>query len=203
MSQLVLIRHGESEWNALGKWTGKTDVGLTQKGIDQARAMGALLKDVEPHLCFLSTLSRSHHTWEAIIETRSWEHVPQVKHQALDERDYGELTGLNKWDVQTKVGVEAFHGIRRGWDHAVPGGETLKDVHARVVPYFESAIRPEISAGKRVLVCAHGNSIRALVKHLEQIADEDIPHLEIDFGSVRIYRFTDAGLIRDWEVRSV
>jgi len=201
MSRLVLIRHGESEWNALGKWTGRTDVALTPNGVAQAQDMARRIADLIPDICHCSTLSRTHMTWQTIVDHAGWHHVPHVRHAALDERHYGELTGLNKWEVRDRVGEEMFHGIRRGWDHPVPGGETLKDVYARVVPYFCAAIEPEVCAGKTVLVCAHGNSIRALVKHIEDVHEHDIPSLEINFGEVRVYRFDNDGNVVEREIR--
>ncbi len=187
MGTLILVRHGESEWNKLGLWTGHTDVGLTDLGIEQARTAAEQLRDLEVHICHTSSLGRVKRTWELIRDHLGWHHVDHRVHDATIERDYGELTGKNKWQIQAEVGEELFQKIRRSWDYPVPGGETLKDVHTRMLPYFETCIRPDVAAGKNVMLCSHGNTLRALVKHLEEISDADVAALEIGFGEVRTY----------------
>lgn len=189
MGTLVISRHGESEWNLLGKWTGWTDVGLTEKGRADTVRLGALLKDIRFDEAYTSALQRTHQTLDALLEGRGKGSLPTTQAAELNERDYGDLTGKNKWEVKAEIGEEAFNGIRRGWDYPVPGGETLKDVHARVVPYFEREILPKLQAGENILLVAHGNSIRALMKRLERVPEEDMAHVEMPFGQLLVYKF--------------
>ncbi len=203
MSSLILLRHGESEWNAVGKWTGLTDVGLTSNGIAQARRAGAVLAGLEVHACHCSTLSRSVRTWEEVCDVAGFGEIAHRTASALDERDYGDLTGKNKWEVKERYGEELFHNVRRGWDHPIPNGETLKDVYARVVPYYQNEVLPEIHQGKNVVICAHGNSLRALIKHLDAISDEDIASLEVGFAEVHLYSLDKEGMILSKEIRPV
>lgn len=187
---LVISRHGESEWNLLGKWTGLTDVSITEKGAADSRKVGELLRGYKFDAVYTSSLKRTIETLIAHLE--SMEHdgdIPHITHPAINERDYGELTGMNKWEVKEKVGEEEFNGIRRGWNHPVPGGETLKDVHDRAVPYFDSEILPRLQKGENILMVSHGNTIRALMKHLEDIHEDDMATVEMPFGQIVIYHF--------------
>lgn len=186
---LVVSRHTESEWNLLGKWTGLTDIGLTEKGHGEAEKIGELLSDLRFDAAYTSEQIRTHQTLAGIMKGSRHEELPHHKHAAVNERDYGDLTGKNKWEVKEEIGDEAFTGIRRGWDYPVPGGETLKDVHGRVVPFFDTEILPRLLKGENILLVAHGNSIRALIKHLEDIDENDIADVEMVFGSVLIYQF--------------
>ncbi len=194
MAHLILVRHGQSEWNKLGKWTGYVDVGLTEKGIEEAKKAGEAIRGIDVHKVFTSALKRAHQTYDAMKETLGLSH-DAVQDPALNERHYGIYTGKNKWDMQKDVGEEEFHRIRRGWDYALPEGETLKDVHDRVVPYYREHIASELGRGNNVLVVAHGNSLRALVKHIENISDEEIPKLEIATGEVYCYEFGEDGVV--------
>jgi 2,3-bisphosphoglycerate-dependent phosphoglycerate mutase len=194
MAKLILVRHGQSEWNKLGKWTGYVDVGLTEKGIEEAKKAGESIRGIDIHKVFTSALKRAHQTYDAMKGVLGLSH-DAVQNSALNERHYGIYTGKNKWDMQKEVGDEEFHRIRRSWDYALPEGETLKDVHDRVVPYYNENILPEISAGNTVLVVAHGNSLRALVKHIENISDAEIPKLEIATGEVYCYEFGEDGVV--------
>ena len=189
MGTLVISRHGESEWNLLGKWTGWTDVGLTEKGRADTVRLGALLKDIKLDEAYTSALQRTHQTLEALLEGRGMGSLPTIRAAELNERDYGDLTGKNKWEVKAEIGEEAFNGIRRGWDYPVPGGETLKDVYARVVPYFEREILPKLQTGENILLVAHGNSIRALMKRLDRVPEADMAHVEMPFGQLLVYKF--------------
>lgn len=199
---LVLVRHGESEWNARGLWTGLTDVHLTQKGRKEAEQAARLLHDISFHISFTSTLLRTHETLDAIVSTLRMRDMPIIRHSALNERHYGIYTGKNKWEVKKAVGEEEFLKIRRSWDYPTPGGESLKDVHGRVVPYYQSTIHAHIKAGKNVLIVAHGNSLRALVKHLENVSDERIAEIEIATGEVIVYHFSSTGRMLKKERRS-
>jgi len=200
---LVISRHAESEWNVLGKWTGLTDVNLTEKGHDEAHQIGELLHDIRFDVVYTSEQKRTHQTLKGILKGSSHPDVPHHIHGSVNERDYGDLTGKNKWEVQKEIGEEAFKGIRRGWDYPVPGGETLKDVHARVVPFFDSTILPQLQDGKNVLLVAHGNSIRALIKHLENIHEDQIADVEMAFGHVLLYHIAPEGNTHKKEVRTI
>jgi 2,3-bisphosphoglycerate-dependent phosphoglycerate mutase len=191
MSYLVLVRHGQSEWNELGLWTGQTEVSLTAKGRAEAVAAAETLKDITFESAHTSNHRRAHETLDEILNHLDQTDLEAQKSAALNERDYGDLTGKNKWSVRDEYGEEKFNLWRRSWDYPVPGGETLKDVHERVVPYYENKILADLKAGKNVIVSAHGNSLRALVKHLENIADDVIPSLEIGTGEVYVYEIDD------------
>jgi 2,3-bisphosphoglycerate-dependent phosphoglycerate mutase len=196
---LVISRHAESEWNILGKWTGLTDVNLTEKGKGEAYKIGELLRGVTFNAVYTSEQKRTHQTLEGIMEGSGHGDVPHVKSPHVNERDYGDLTGKNKWEVKDEIGDEAFHGIRRGWDYPVPGGETLKDVHGRVVPFFDAEILPRLQKGENILLVAHGNSIRALIKHLEDIHESEIAEVEMGFGEVLFYHITPEGKLHKKE----
>jgi len=201
MAKLFLVRHGKSEWNKLGLWTGWTDVDLVEEGIEEARRAGKHLKDEEIHQVYTSNLKRTHQTFEKIKEVSGKTHLIHTPHEALNERHYGIHTGKNKWQVKEEIGEEEFQKIRRGWDTLVPDGETLKDVHARVVPYFESQIKVDLMNGSNVLIVAHGNSLRALIKHLEDLDESQISSVELETGEVHCYHLDDAGKVVDKEIK--
>lgn len=187
---LVVARHGESEWNSLGKWTGWTDVSITEKGREDARKMGELLRDYHFDVAYTSDLKRTHETLAAILEGKGDQSdLERIAAHDLTERDYGDYTGLNKWEVKEKVGDEEFTGIRRGWDWPIPNGENLKQVYERVYPYFDREILPRLQRGENVLIVAHGNSDRALIKHLENIDPEDMGDVEMPLGKLLVYTF--------------
>lgn len=193
MGKLIISRHGESQWNLLGKWTGWLDVGLTEKGVNDTVRLGEVLKDMKIDRAYTSDLKRTKQTLSALLRGQGTDEsaLPIINTPELKERDYGDLTGKNKWEVKEKIGEEAFNGIRRGWDHPVPGGETLKDVYNRVVPYFKTEILPKLRRGEIILLVAHGNSIRALIKYLDQISDDGVADVEMPFGQVLIYEFNE------------
>lgn len=194
---LVLVRHGESQWNLLGKWTGWTDVSLTEKGANDAQKMGELLKDVHFDDVYTSKLKRSIETMENVLKTQGQAGMPYTSVQELNERDYGDYTGMNKWDVKAKVGEEKFNAIRRNFDEPIPNGETLHMVYDRVVPWYKEVALPKLLNGENVLFVAHGNSIRALVKYIESISDADIAHFEMVFGTILEYHVDDDGKMVD------
>ena len=201
-SRLILVRHGKSEWNKLGLWTGWTDVSLAEEGIEEARQAGLMIKDFRIDSVYVSTLKRAHETWHEIKNVLNLKHEPK-RHAALNERHYGIHTGKNKWEVKKAVGDEEFQRIRRHWNHPIAEGETMKDVHDRVVPYFKNHILPELLEGKNVLVVGHGNNLRALVKHLENLSDDGVSDLEYGTGEVYCYTFDRAGTITEKEIRAV
>ncbi|MBU3978410.1 2,3-diphosphoglycerate-dependent phosphoglycerate mutase [Patescibacteria group bacterium] len=202
MTYLVLIRHGESEWNAKSLWTGWTDVELTEKGRGQARDTGSLLKDIKFDICFISKLKRAKSTWDEIRMQIHVEEIATIEDKALNERDYGDLTGKNKWKIKEEYGEEQFQKWRRSWDIRPPNGESLKDVFDRVIPYYKIKILPELRNGKNVIVVAHGNSLRALIKYLENIPDGEIAEVEIGFSEAYVYEFDREGKIVGKEVRT-
>ncbi len=187
---LVLVRHGESEWNKKNLFTGWRDVGLTEKGVAEARAAGGRLKaqGLRFDLAFTSVLVRAQRTLDLVLEELDQTGIPVIRNVALNERDYGELSGLNKDDARAKWGAEQVHIWRRSYDVPPPGGESLKDTAARVLPYYIQEILPRVLRGERVLVAAHGNSLRALIMVLEHLSPEQIVAREVATGVPLIYR---------------
>lgn len=194
---LILVRHGESEWNLKNLFTGWKDPDLTEKGVAEARAAGKLLKErgFRPTVFFTSGLKRAQRTLDLILEELGIVNLQIIRNQALNERDYGDLSGLNKDDARDKWGEEQVLQWRRSYDVPPPGGESLKDTAARTLPYYEKEILPRLVAGETVLVAAHGNSLRALVMAIEGLTPAEILKREIATGQPTIYRIgTDGGL---------
>jgi 2,3-bisphosphoglycerate-dependent phosphoglycerate mutase len=187
---LVLLRHGQSEWNLKNLFTGWRDVDLTEQGIAEARAAGHKLKaqGIVFDVGFTSALKRAQRTLDLSLEEMGLQAIPVFKDQALNERDYGDLAGLNKDDARKKWGDEQVRVWRRSYDVAPPGGESLKDTAARVLPYYIQEILPRVLRGERVLVSAHGNSLRALVMVLDRLSPAEIVKLELATGVPLIYR---------------
>jgi 2,3-bisphosphoglycerate-dependent phosphoglycerate mutase len=201
MSYLVLVRHGESEYNAKGVWTGWQNPALTELGKKEAAEAGERLNDIHFDYAFVSALKRAEETLDIILHTLGQAGTPIDINKALNERSYGDYEGKNKWEIKAQVGDEVFQKIRREWDYPVPNGETLKMVFERVVPYYEKEILPKIKENKNVLVAASGNSLRALVKYLESVPDDKIPFLEIATGEVYVYEMDKDGKIINKEIR--
>lgn len=215
MPKLILIRHGQSQWNLENRFTGWWDVDVTEKGIAEARDAGKLMKQkgITPSLCFTSLQTRAIATLNLALEEMGQLWLPVEKDYRLNERHYGGLTGLNKQETRDKHGDEQVHIWRRSFDTppppmdddsefqmsddpryagiTVPKAESLKDTIERVLPYWEERIVPALKSGETVLISAHGNSLRALVKHLSNISDEDITGLEIPTGQPIIYELDD------------
>ena len=215
MPTLVLIRHGQSAWNLENRFTGWWDVNLTPQGEEEAKAAGELLaaKGLDFDICFTSLQTRAIKTLNIALEAMGRLWLPVEKHWRLNERHYGGLTGLNKAETAARHGDEQVHVWRRSFDIPPPAGETgsefdltndrryagigipntesLKDTIARVLPYWEERIAPALKAGERVVISAHGNSLRALVKHLSNISDEEITGLEIPTGQPIVYELAD------------
>ena len=187
---LVLVRHGQSDWNLKNLFTGWRDVGLTEKGIAEAREAGRKLKaqGIKFDVAFTSALKRAQRTLDLMLTELGQTTIPIFKNQALNERDYGDLVGLNKDDAREKWGEEQVHVWRRSYDVAPPGGESLKDTLARALPYYVTDILPRVLRGERVLVAAHGNSLRALVMVLDKHTPESITKLNLDTGVPMVYR---------------
>lgn len=202
MAYLVLVRHGQSEWNALGLWTGQEDVALTEQGKAEARKAADSLRDIELHKAHTSTLSRTKQTLQEIKDALQHTELETVSHEALLERHYGDYQAKNKWEIKEQIGEEEFMKLRRDWDHPVPNGETLKDVHTRVLPYYEQHIEQDLKAGRNVIVAAHGNTLRALMKHLEEVDDDKVHELEIGTGEVHVYEISDDGKVISKQIRN-
>jgi 2,3-bisphosphoglycerate-dependent phosphoglycerate mutase len=200
---LIIARHHESEWNKAGLWTGTRDVHLTPYGLKKSEEMGMLLKDIPPDYAFASGQVRTDETLIAMLKTLGIKSINGESSPALNERDYGDYTGKNKWEMKELVGDEAFENIRRNWDCPVPHGETLKMVYERVVPFYCNTILPLLRAGHRVLVVSHGNALRALTLYLESIPTEKAREVEMLFGAVVLYHVDDEGKMVDKEVREV
>ncbi len=187
---LVLTRHGESEWNLKNLFTGWKDPGLTEKGIEEAKAAGRGLKalGLSFDIAYTSALTRAQHTLSLILEEIGQPGLTTIKDWRLNERDYGDLSGLNKAETAAKYGDEQVHVWRRSYDVPPPGGESLKDTVARVLPYYVAEILPRVMRGERVLVAAHGNSLRALAMVLDRLDEKTIPTLELKTGVPLVYR---------------
>jgi 2,3-bisphosphoglycerate-dependent phosphoglycerate mutase len=187
---LVLVRHGQSDWNLKNLFTGWRDVDLTEKGVAEAREAGRKLKGqgIKFDVAFTSALKRAQRTLDLMLTELGQTTIPIFKDQALNERDYGDLVGLNKDDARKRWGEEQVHIWRRSYDVAPPGGESLKDTLARALPYYVTDILPRVLRGERVLVSAHGNSLRALVMVLDKHTPDSITKLNLDTGVPMIYR---------------
>ena len=194
---LVLVRHGQSEWNAKNLFTGWKDPGLTDQGLAEAKNAGKLILDesIQFDFMYTSMLSRAQKTGDIILGVLNHKEIPIVKNEALNERDYGSLAGLNKDDARKKWGKEQVHIWRRSFDIPPPDGESLKDTADRVLPYFEAEIMPKVVSGSSILIAAHGNSLRALIMKLDSISPEDIVKLEIPTGAPIQYEFTSEGIV--------
>jgi 2,3-bisphosphoglycerate-dependent phosphoglycerate mutase len=196
---LVLARHGQSDWNLKNLFTGWRDVDLTPVGIEEARTAGRKLKaqGLQFDVGYTSALIRAQRTMDLMLEELGQKNIPVVKNLALNERDYGDLSGLNKDDARKKWGEEQVQIWRRSYDVPPPGGESLKDTAARVLPYYIQEILPRVLRGERVLVSAHGNSLRALVMVLERLSPEQILKREIATGVPIIYRLNADATVAD------
>ena len=198
MTKIVLVRHGQSEWNNLNLFTGWKNPNLTKKGVQEAKDAGRLLKErnIEFNVAFTSELIRAQHTLSLILKEIGQTHIETNKNRALNERNYGDLAGLNKDEAKKKWGEEQVHIWRRSYDTSPPGGESLKNTADRVLPYYKNTIAPAIKQGSNVLIAAHGNSLRALVMYLENIKPEDIVKFEIETGVPLIYNYLDTDNIK-------
>jgi 2,3-bisphosphoglycerate-dependent phosphoglycerate mutase len=204
MSHLVLVRHGQSEWNEKNLFTGWRDPDLTAQGIDEAKAAGQALKQqgLVFDLAFTSDLQRAQKTLILLLAEQGQGNLPTTQNQALNERDYGDLAGLNKDDARKKWGDEQVHIWRRSYDTPPPGGESLKDTGARVLPYYDSDILPHVKTGKNILIAAHGNSLRSLVMRLEGLSSAEILDVNIDTGVPYIYQMGADGAVQDKTILS-
>jgi 2,3-bisphosphoglycerate-dependent phosphoglycerate mutase len=198
--KLILIRHQESRWNKLGFWTGLRDIILTEEGCKKAEEVGVFLKKYMSDNnissidnAFASMEVRSIETLALILETCGLYEVPTKHAQELNERDYGDYTGKDKWQMEKELGEEEFQNVRRGWAKIPPNGESLEMVYNRSVPYFQKEILPLLNQGKNVLIVAHGNSLRSLLKYIENISDEEIANIEFAFNEFVVFNLDDEG----------
>lgn len=201
MAYLVLVRHGLSEYNKQGLWAGWDDPALTKEGLEEAKRAGNALRDIQFDRAFTSVLKRAKDTLTEILMILN-QHPPVIENQALNERNYGDFTRKNKWEVKEQLGEEEFQKLRRSWDYPIPNGESLKQVFERVIPYFEEEIFPQLIQGKNIIISSSGNTLRALVKYLENIPDDTIASLEIGTGEVYVYTIDGSGLIVKKEIRA-
>jgi len=199
---LIIARHHESEWNKKGLWTGSRDVHLTEYGLQKSKEMGALIKDLPPDYAFASGQVRTDETLDQMFKALGIEFIDGESSPALNERDYGDYTGKNKWDMKELVGEEAFERMRRDWDYPIPHGETLKMVYERVVPFYLGTVVPLLRAGHRVLLVSHGNALRALMMYIESVPPARAREVEMLFGSVVLYRVDGEGKVQHKEVRT-
>jgi len=192
---LILVRHGESEWNLKNLFTGWRNPDLTEKGIGEARATGKALKakGIVPDLYYTSGLRRAQHTLDLMLEEMGIVNVTIIRNIALNERDYGDLSGLNKDDAREKWGEEQVLVWRRSFDVPPPGGESLKDTAARTLPYYDAEIVPLLKEGKTILIAAHGNSLRALIMAIENLTPEQILKREVATGQPTVYNIGTEG----------
>ncbi len=196
MADLILLRHGQSQWNLENRFTGWVDVPLSPRGEEEARNAGTKLAGRRIDQLYTSTLVRAIDTARIAFETAKIANVPTTRDAALNERMYGDLQGLNKAEAAKKFGDAQIHTWRRSYDVRPPGGESLADTAARVIPYWEQHILPDLRAGKNVLIAAHGNSLRALVMHLDGLSRDEVLKLEIPTGSPLLYELDAAGAVR-------
>ena len=191
MPQLILLRHGESQWNLENRFTGWVDIDLSPKGEEEARLAGLLLKPYKFDYVFTSALKRAQRTADIVLEQMGKKGLPIAKNEALNERHYGDLQGLNKADIGREFGQEQLKIWRRSYDVPPPNGESLKDTQERVMPYYLEHIEPLLKKGKNVFVAAHGNSLRALVMYIEKLTPAQILETNIPTGIPYVYDLDD------------
>ena len=195
MARLVLLRHGESQWNLENRFTGWVDVPLSPKGIEEAKQAGEKLRGLTFDRAFTSVLTRANETLRLVLEAIGQTTIPIEKDKALNERMYGDLQGLNKAETAKKYGDAQVKIWRRSYDVKPPGGESLKDTADRALPYYEKMIKPHLMKGETIIIAAHGNSLRALVMELDQLSKEEVLELNIPTGVPLLYELDDSGKV--------
>lgn len=196
--RLLLIRHTQSEWNKLDLFTGWVDIHLSDEGMSHALEVGrGMAGRFAVDKAYTSSLVRAQETLDRVMEGAGIAGVPIVADWRLNERFYGNWQGKNKTQMKARYGEAAIQAVRRGYAERPPGGESLSDTTERVLPYFEETIEPELAAGRTILIAAHGNSLRALVKKLESLSDEKVPGVEIANGELRVYRYDGGSYVRE------
>lgn len=202
MAKLVLVRHGQSQWNEKGLWQGWMDIDLTEKGIEQAAETGRQLEGIKFDYAYSSPLMRAFKTLDEILKTLDQSNLKVIKDKALTEKHYGIYAGKNKWEVKEKVGEEEFQRIRRSWDYQTPEGESMKQVYERLIPYYEEEILPKLKEGKNVIVASHGNTLRCLVKYLDNLSEDEVAAFEFGIGEGYVYDIDESGKVRNKEIRN-
>lgn len=202
MAKLVLVRHGISEYNAKGIWTGWDDPDLTTQGVEQARKAGQEIKDIKFGIAYTADLIRAKHTLEEILEETGQQNIPVITAPEIKERHYGIFTKKNKWQVKEEVGEEEFKKIRRSWHYRPEGGESLEDVNNRFWGYYQKEILPKLKTGKNILMSSSGNAFRALIKSLENLTEEEIAKIEFGIGEAYVYEIDENGKITGKEIRN-
>jgi|SRR6478609_365986 2,3-bisphosphoglycerate-dependent phosphoglycerate mutase len=195
MARLVLLRHGESQWNLENRFTGWVDVPLSAKGVEEAKQAGEKLRGVTFDRAFSSVLARANETLRIVLEALGQTNIPIEKDKALNERMYGDLQGLNKAETAKKYGDAQVKIWRRSYDVKPPGGESLKDTAERALPYYEKMVKPHLLKGETIIIAAHGNSLRALVMELDQLSKEEVLELNIPTGVPLLYEFDKTGKV--------
>ncbi len=195
MARLILLRHGESQWNLENRFTGWVDVPLSPKGIEEAKQAGEKLRGFTFDRAFSSVLTRANETLRIVLEALGQTNIPVEKNKALNERMYGDLQGLNKAETAKKYGDAQVKIWRRSYDVKPPGGESLKDTAERALPYYEKMIKPYLMKGETIIIAAHGNSLRALVMELDQLSKEAVLELNIPTGVPLLYEFDKSGKV--------
>jgi 2,3-bisphosphoglycerate-dependent phosphoglycerate mutase len=203
MSYLLLVRHGESEYNAKKLFTGTSDAPLTAAGREEITQLATQITDLKPDLAYTSRLSRAQDTLAILLHENNWDNVPVRAVTEFNERDYGDLTGLNKSDVKKTFGATTFDKLRRGWDEPIPGGETLKMVSERVVPYFLQHILPKLQSGRSVLIVTHNHSLRTLIKYLDNLSDQQVEQLRMYRNEVVTYKYSAHGTVESKQIRKL
>ncbi len=195
MATLVLVRHGESLWNKENRFTGWIDIDLSEKGIEEAHEAAEKIKNkkIKFGKAYTSVLVRATRTLDIVLEDLGQKNIPVMKDAALNERMYGDLQGMDKDEMRKKYGAKQVQAWRRSYSVKPPGGESLEDTCKRTLPYYKEKIMPDLLAGKNVLVSAHGNSLRSIVKYIENVSDEEIPEVEIPTGEPRVYEMEMKG----------
>ena len=201
MGTFIVVRHHESDWNHKGLWTGMRDRHLTEYGFKKSEEMGLLIKDIHIDHAYASMQVRSIETLSSMLEAMGQFHVPTEHSSSLNERDDGEYTGRDKWEMEKILGEEGWNKVRREWDCPVPQGETLKMVYERTVPFFLEHILPRLKNGENILMASHGNAIRSLMKYIENISDDHVKNIEMLFGAVVVYTLDGEGHCISKEIR--
>lgn len=202
MAKLVLIRHGISDYNAKGIWTGWDDPDLTPEGFNQAKKAGEEVKDIKFDVAYTADLIRAKHTLDEVLKAIDQLHIPIITAPEIKERNYGIFTKKNKWQVKEEVGEEEFQKIRRSWDYQPREGESLKQVNERFWKYYQNQVLPKLKEGKNIVMSSSGNAFRGLIKSLENLSEEEIANLEFGIGEAYVYDINENGKVISKEVRN-
>ena len=202
MAKLILVRHGQSQWNEKGLWQGWKDIDLTEKGIEQAKQAGEELKDIHLDYAYSSPLMRASKTLGEILKVMGQDDLEVTKDAAMTEKNYGIFTGKNKWEVKEEVGEEEFQRIRRSWDYQTPEGESMKQVYERLIPYYEKEILPKLKEGKNIIIASHGNTLRTLVKYLDNLSEDEVAKFEFGIGEGYVYEIDSEGKVTGRDIRN-